>query len=295
MSLKSKIQAVYDIIHMKFIKNKKPLSVMSIEDTLKLIIEKELSVTRYGDGELLMMADQMNESFQDYDPFIAQKLKQVLKSKRDDLLICIPDVFNDMSQYNEVAMKWFRYFLRRKKYLFYRYFDENTTYGNLAITRCYMDYIDKSKCERYFELLKKIWNDKDVVFIEGEFSRLGVGNDLFDNAKSIRRILAPSRNAYLKYDEIMDEARKIEKDALILIALGATATALAYDLTNEGYRVIDSGHIDIEYEWMRMGASEKVPIPSKYVNEAGSKGHSEERLDDEKYLGEIIAKIGTKF
>ena len=100
MSLKSKIQAVYDIIHMKFIKNKKPLSVMSIEDTLKLIIEKELSVTRYGDGELLMMADQMNESFQDYDPFIAQKLKQVLKSKRDDLLICIPDVFNDMSQYN---------------------------------------------------------------------------------------------------------------------------------------------------------------------------------------------------
>ena len=166
MSLKSKIQAVYDIIHMKFIKNKKPLSVMSIEDTLKLIIEKELSVTRYGDGELLMMADQMNESFQDYDPFIAQKLKQVLKSKRDDLLICIPDVFNDMSQYNEVAMKWFRYFLRRKKYLFYRYFDENTTYGNLAITRCYMDYIDKSKCERYFELLKKIWNDKDVVFID---------------------------------------------------------------------------------------------------------------------------------
>ena len=44
MSLKSKIQAVYDIIHMKFIKNKKPLSVMSIEDTLKLIIEKELSL-----------------------------------------------------------------------------------------------------------------------------------------------------------------------------------------------------------------------------------------------------------
>lgn len=32
--------------------------------------------------------------------------------------------------------------------------------------------------------MKAIWKDRDVVFIEGEKSRLGVGNDLFDNVKA---------------------------------------------------------------------------------------------------------------
>ena len=38
--------------------------------------------------------------------------------------------------------------------------------------------------------MKGIWEGRDIIFIEGEKSRLGVGNDLFDNAQSIHRILS---------------------------------------------------------------------------------------------------------
>ena len=55
------------------------------------------------------------------------------------------------------------------------------------------------------------------------------------------------------------------KDDLLILALGPAATVLAYELSGER-QCLDLGHIDIEYEWFRMGATTKVAIPSKYVN-----------------------------
>ena len=40
-----------------------------------------------------------------------------------------------------------------------------------------------------FDTLKKIWENKNIIIVEGSQTRLGVGNDLFANTKSIRRIL----------------------------------------------------------------------------------------------------------
>lgn len=42
-----------------------------------------------------------------------------------------------------------------------------------------------------------------------------------------------------------------------MISLGPTATVLAYDLFKAGYQAIDFGHVDVEYEWWRMGAHKK--------------------------------------
>lgn len=291
MSLKSKFQALYDLFQMSKIKTKLPFKVMSIEETINKILSNNLSVSRYGDGEVFMMADQMNESFQTYNKQIAKKLFEVCHVPLKNHLVCIPDIFENLERYSDKACEWYNYFNKRKKYLYYRYFDNNKLYGNSLITRCYLDFRDKSNSNYYFSLLKKLWNNRNIVFIEGEYSRLGVGNDLFDNAKNIKRILAPATNAYEKYEDIIAEAKKQNKDVLFLIALGATATCLAYDLSKIGYQAIDCGHVDIEYEWMNMGATTKVPIPSKYVNEAGTAGHINSRSTDKKYLSEIIAKI----
>lgn len=35
---------------------------------------------------------------------------------------------------------------------------------------------------------------------------------------------------------------------------------LSYELAKLGYQAIDLGHLDIEYEWFRMGAKGRVPI-----------------------------------
>lgn len=71
--------------------------------------------------------------------------------------------------------------------------------------------------------------------------------------------------------------------------MGPTATILAYDLHKAGYQAVDIGHVDVEYEWWRMGATRKVQLEKKYVNEAfGNK-----RVADagEGYKKEIISQI----
>ena len=131
-----------------------------------------------------------------------------------------------------------------------------------------------------------------MVIIEGEKSRLGVGNDLFDNMKSIERIICPTMNAFNKYKEIINTIKKkVKKNKLILIALGPTATILAYDLYKLGYRAIDIGHIDIEYEWFLRKAKTKIPIKNKYVNERRGRKNKFTKVKDKNYYHQIIAQI----
>ena len=120
---------------------------------------------------------------------------------------------------------------------------------------------------------------------------MGIGNDLFDNVKSIKRILCPAKNAFDKYDAILAECEKQSKDKLFLIALGPTATVLAYDLANLGYWALDVGHIDICYEWKLRGGKGKVAIPGKYTNEAAGGRENIEDCTDPDYLNSIIAKV----
>ncbi len=148
--------------------------------------------------------------------------------------------------------------------------------------------------EEDVERLRKIWHKKDCVFIEGTHTCMGVGNDLFDNCKSIERIIGTAENAVNVYDRIMDEARKQPKDKLFLLALGPTATALAYDLFLEGYQAIDIGHVDLVYEKYLRNQPDlfNLRIPYKYCNiDERVSGREIEDVTDSKYLSEIIAKV----
>lgn len=130
------------------------------------------------------------------------------------------------------------------------------------------------------------------MLVEGELSRVGGGNDLFDNAASVRRILCPAENAFDCYGEILETICKHAKSSdLIFMALGPTATVLAYDLFQRGYWAVDAGHIDLEYEWMKLGTTEKVKISGKYVNEVKN-GNMVDSIQDEKMLSQVVAKVG---
>ncbi len=198
---------------------------------------------------------------------LTQRLIEVFASDLPNHLVCISDSFVDLNRYNRRARRFWRTHFYLYGYLWGAYLQTDKKYGNTFITRPYIDFLDQRKSMDWFKMLKRIWEMRDIVFIEGEKSRLGMGNDLFDNVASVGRIVCKSKDAFGQYDEILDEAMKVDKNALILIALGPTATVLAYDLCKLGYQAIDVGHIDIEYEWLMMGAKHKVNIKSKYVNE----------------------------
>ena len=167
-----------------------------------------------------------------------------------------------------------------------QYLNKDMTYATANVTRLYIRYKDRSKARKHFEMLREIWEDRDVIVCEGEKTRMGVGNDLLDNCKSIKRIICPSENAFDKYDEIISELKKQSKDSLILIALGPTATVLAYEMSKEGYQALDLGHLDIEYEWCIRNATKREKIINKYTNEV-SHGDETQDIEDKSYENQI--------
>ena len=172
-----------------------------------------------------------------------------------------------------------------------KYLKPDITYCTANITRLYIRYKDKSKCKKYFDLLKNIWADREIVICEGDKTRFGIGNDLLSQCKSVQRIICPAENAFDKYNEIINELRQIDKNKLLIIALGPTATVLAYDLAQEGYQALDIGHCDIEYEWFNRNVTTKEKIDNKYTNEVNNGNQVNDNFEDSEYSKQIIKKI----
>ena len=80
-------------------------------------------------------------------------------------------------------------------------------------------FLDKTNAESQFEKLKRLWENKNLLIVEGATSRSGVGNDLFDQALSIKRIVCSSHCAYKDVDAIESTIRKYADNHLILIML----------------------------------------------------------------------------
>lgn len=268
------------------------IQVHSIEGTIQAIVENRLSVSRFGDGEFLWMTGGKQNSFQDDSEHLALRLREILKSSAPGHIVCLPDAFGSLREYNHFARRFWSEFMFRNRRTWLQLLAPGKMYYSTNISRMYFDYKDKGRARDRFALIRSIWEERDVVIVEGEQTRLGIGNDLFAGAKRIQRILAPSRNAFDRYGELLLQVqRAANKKSLILAALGPTATVLCYDLAVLGYQAVDIGHIDVEYEWMRMGASEKVPVKNKYVNEAGTVGRAVAELHDKAYQEQIICTI----
>ena len=283
--IKDTFWRVKDFFYRKITKAPK---VESVNDTIDEIVNNKRSIARFGDGEIKLAAGN-DISFQANSKKIRDKMREVLSSDADGLMIGIADIFDDCKQFDDSTRDYWKKHLARFRGVWYKYLIKGKKYYNASMTRQYIGLRHKEESGKIFEHIKKIWDGRDVVIIEGEKSRLGVGNDLLDNAKSIKRILGPSRQAFSKYDEILEEAKKVDKNSLILLALGPAATCLAYDLHMLGYQAVDIGHVDVEYEWYKMKAKRKVPIKNKMVHEAVANEIGE--THDLEYENQIIAKI----
>ncbi len=263
--------------------------VASIRDTIQFIVEHRCSVARYGDGEMKLIMGN-NISFQKLYPKLKERLSMILNSNDSNLVVCVPNIFESLDIYIDHDKAFWQEYLSRSRKKWYKMLDKNRTYYDAFVSRCYLPYRDKSGSAECFRMWQQLWNNRDLLIVEGAKTRFGVGNDLLDNAKSIRRILGPVTNAFDKYDDILNEVVKYDKGCLILIALGPTATVLAADLSLAGYQAIDIGHLDIEYEWFLMHADHKVPVDGKYVNEAGGFHGSEDTIDKD-YQSQIVKVI----
>ncbi|WP_395042742.1 SP_1767 family glycosyltransferase [Flavobacterium sp.] len=244
------------------------LKIKSIFQTIDDIIINKKSISRFGDGELRMMIGNGKIVFQNENNDLSNKLNEVLTSNLKNHIVALPEAFVSTKNLKLSSRYFWKGYLNNNSNSFSRYLNKEAIYGNSFISRFYMAYSNKEFAIEVVNKLKQIWNQKDILIVEGEFSRLGVGNDLFKNATSLKRIICPSENAFSIYDKILEVSKKHGKDKLILIALGPTATVLSYDLAKQDFWALDVGHIDVEYMWMLQNAKVKVPIKGRYVSEA---------------------------
>lgn len=208
---------------------RKKYKFLNDREVINKIINDGYSLSRYGDGEFKWMMSVKQNSFQKDSDKLKKDLIEVINSDIPKLLIGIPHTLNTVTGYNLVGKYYWNYFICKYHKDVSKFLDFNYTYADSEITRPYMDYKNKKLHIENFKLFKNIWNNRNIILLEGENSYWGIGSDLLSNSNSIRRIICPSHDAYFVIDQIYDSVIKYAtKDDLILIALGPTATILSY-------------------------------------------------------------------
>ena len=202
--LPDKLVYSYNVIrtvpeYLKALKDKSQIpdiKFYSDEETVSLIVKERKSLSRFGDGEFMWMSGERISSFQDYSAEFARDLTLAFKNDNENLLVGIPHGVFDSSKCNLYAKMHWRIIRANFLSRLVKFMDVNRVYSDASITRPYIDYRDRNYSAKIFDLLKRIWDKRDVVIVEGEKTKLGMGNDLFDNATSIKRIICPAENAY---------------------------------------------------------------------------------------------------
>ncbi len=269
--IKDILAAIVYFLYKKHILHNR-IRVHGIDETIDVLLNTKKSMVRFGDGEIVIIRGR-DCVRQEASPEIGQGLAKILTYPYDDLIVTIPDVFDSLDGYNRSSRQFFRDHLLFCRKIYEKYCNPDKTYYTTFVSRCYYIYEDKSNCERWFSQIKKIWENRDVVVVEGAGTHNGVGNDLLDSAGSVERIICPPKNAYTSLQEIVTECRRYDKDRLFLVSLGVAAKFIVQQLFEDGYRVLDIGNLDMEYEWFLRKASGKMPLEKhkilgKEANEA---------------------------
>lgn len=269
--------------------------ILDANKTAELLWKERKCLARFGDGEFEIMCGRSRAKFQATEDNLGERLREALNAQEDNLLIAIADNYGKLDKYTDEGAEAIRSYMHagvRKDHM--ALLDKERQYYDAYLSRPYIIFRDKKGAGERFANVRRIWDNQNVLIVEGEYTRFGVGNDLLDNTAQVSRILAPSENAFSKYDQIVEEVRRYGKNKLILVILGPTATVMAYELAKEGYWIIDIGQLDVEYEWYLRGVEERCDIPYKCVSEVNQYGEimtDEQESYIKRYQSEIIVKV----
>ncbi|MCW6140240.1 GT-D fold domain-containing glycosyltransferase [Lactiplantibacillus plantarum] len=276
------------------------IRVLSIYESIEIIKNEHISISRFGDGEIRWMLNTKKfDSFQRSDEMLSRDLKETFLTDTNNLKIALPALPCRNSSYTMTEKIIWKSFWVKYGYAVLKYVPDKRVFLNAAITRPYMPF-KKNRNESVMEIFKaleSLWSDKRVLIVEGSTTRFALGNDFLSNARTVNRIICPSHNAYESINEILEttlrESLKLQSD-IILVALGPTATVLVEKLVKCGIWTIDIGHADLEYSWYKLGATKKIGITGKEVNEVTKKKQKTLILEpnlEQEYLKSQVAIV----
>ena len=258
------------------------IRVHTIDETIDELLRTEKSMVRFGDGEIVMIKG-VDLMLQKASPEIGEGLARILAYPWDDLMVTIPGIFDTLSDHHKASRKFWQDHLLFCRKTYEQYCNPNRVYYTTFISRCYYFGQDRSLCDGWFAKIRKIWDNRDIVIVEGTRTHNGVGNNLFDSAASIERIICPPSDAYGALPEILNECLRYDKDRMFLLSVGVAAKFLAVELFQKGYRVLDIGNMDLEYEWYVKQVPDKIPLEKHDI--VGEEANRKAGYDD--YLNQV--------
>lgn len=215
--------------------------ILTTIETVERIINNRMSISRFGDGEFLLIKG-VSIPFQKSSNTLSARLEEVLTSTIQNLDVGLAGgMCVSTKNLNEFDKNFIRTFWGNNIDWIMKLIDRDRVYANSGFT------ILPDSQEKY-EHIRAIWKDRDITVICGDRVFKKVKYNVFDNAKSVEYQYAPTINAFEEYDKILARAQQIDKNRLVCIILGPTATVLAYDLTKTGYQALDLGHIVKSYD-----------------------------------------------
>ena len=249
----------YAIDHVKYeieedLKQIPRITIKSNEEALNKLLNSNCSLSRFGDGEMTLICETDIPS-QKASKLLAEKLKKVLQDSNKELIIGIQPICESLMKSSESSKNFTRRIVSKYKPYFSRFLKENYDYYNVGFTMPYMyTGADGNRTEylcNYYDKFRELWNNKDIIIVCGERVFKNIKYNIYDNAKSIEYIYGPTNNAFVDYDKILNSILEKDKNKLVILILGATATVLAHDLSKKGFRALDLGHLGKDYDAFR--------------------------------------------
>lgn len=263
------------------------IKVHTIDETIDTLLATEKSMVRFGDGEIVMIKG-VDLMLQKASPEIGEGLADILAYPYDDLMVTIPGIFDTLSDHHKASRQFWKDHALCCRRTYEKYCNPDRIYYNTFVSRCYYFGNDRSKCDRWFAKIRKIWENRDVVIVEGTRTHNGIGNDLLESAASVERIICPPKDAYAALPEILAVCMQYGKDRLFLLSVGVAAKFLVLELFRAGYRVLDIGNMDLEYEWYVRQAPDKMPLAKHDImGEAANREAAAKDVEYRKYLSQV--------
>lgn len=220
---------------------------LSMLDTLKALAGKNLSLSRFGDGEITCLITDHGFDFQEHSWKLMNELRDICRHNRNTL-VCFPGIKPEDPFWNSF---WSASWKKCKVFL-----DDQFVIGNSMVSR--IDIFNFHGQEAV-TLWKDLWDGKSVCFVSGKNSRFDPEHILFSNIKSGSLILSENRNAYSDIDRVFESCMAIPDTDIFLIALGVTGTILSSRLAGAGKKALDIGHLTNCYDQVFLGK----PVPEK--------------------------------
>lgn len=217
--------------------------ILSEAETLEAVIGGK-SLARYGDGELKIIRGGSLKA-QPYHPLLAKRLREIL-ARSGDCLVGLPT----LNPHSPKIRYWRSFAANVQTWTTPR------VYGSSLITR--PDSAPWIDTDTYWRRLEDLWRGREVTLVRGGTKSFTA--ECLPGVGKVREILAPRREAWADYDELLDIIGRPER---ALLCLGVTATVLAVDLCARGVHAVDLGHAGMFYKKWVAGIPRRVTQADK--------------------------------